>query len=88
MAFNLAGFADYQLRVGLRVAGPIEIKTSLLSLTQLVELIDDKDHFLKQYEKLTAFRLINETCVSREAEEIMLAMIVDWYGMDQVSRLK
>ena len=43
---------------------------------------------MRQYEKLSAFRLINEVSVSREAEETMLDMLKRKYGVEQVARLK
>ena len=37
---------------------------------------------MRQYEKLTAFRLINEVSVSKEAEETMLDMLKRKYGVE------
>ena len=60
----------------------------LTNITAVLELLNDEDIFLKHYEQLTAFRLINETSVSREAETLVLDKISGKYGLDQVSRLK
>ena len=55
---------------------------------RLAEMLENEDHFLRQYEQLTAMRLINETSVSREAEEVMVERLVSKYGREQVNRLK
>ena len=55
---------------------------------KLVEMLEDKDHFVRHYEQLTSMRLINETSVSREAEEAMVEHLVCKYGREQVNRLK
>ena len=60
----------------------------LTNITAVLELLNDEDIFLKHFEQLTAFRLINETSVSREAETLFLDKISGKYGIDQVSRLK
>ena len=88
MAFKLAAFIDQMLRVALRSAGRREIQAKLADVMKLVEMLENEDHFLRQYEQLTAMRLINETSVSREAEEVMVERLVSKYGRDQLSRLK
>ena len=50
--------------------------------------LQDKDFFLRKYEKLTSWRLLNETSVSREAEEQMVEKIEISQGIEQVIRLK
>mmetsp|Transcript_40890 Transcript_40890/g.53572 ORF Transcript_40890/g.53572 Transcript_40890/m.53572 type:complete len:117 (+) Transcript_40890:387-737(+) len=57
-------------------------------LTTIFEILPDKDVILRDYERLTMFRLINETSASQEIEEKLLLALAKITGLDNISRLK
>ena len=62
------------------------IMVSLVS--RMIKWCHEKDVFLRQFEKLTAMRLINETSVSKDAEELMLDSLKSNVGVKQCKRLR
>jgi len=69
----LAHYVDQLLRLGLKYTTQEQNEEKLESCFKMYLLLsDDKDLFLREYEKLTAMRLINETSCNRQAEEFFL----------------
>ena len=60
----------------------------LKAIFDLYQLIHDKDIFLREYETLTAYRLINETSSNRQAEELFLVELSQEGGFDNLKRVK
>ena len=57
-------------------------------VSRMIKWCAEKDVFLRQFEKLTAMRLINETSVSKDAEELMLDTLKSNVGVEQCKRLR
>ena len=51
-------------------------------VSRMIKWCAEKDVFLRQFEKLTAMRLINETSVSKDAEELMLDSLKSNVGLE------
>ncbi len=51
-------------------------------LVLMFSMSTEKDVFLRQFEKLTAMRLINETSASKEAEELLMEGLKKHAGVE------
>lgn len=72
----LAHHVDLLLRLGLKYSTHDQHEEKLEACFKIYLLLsDDKDLFLREYEKLTAMRLINETSCNRQAEEFFLGKL-------------
>ena len=63
------------MKKGLRHESLASIKGNLDEVMSLLRMIYERDLFLRQHEKLTMHRLLNETSLSREAEEYFIEKI-------------
>lgn len=64
------------------------IKGTLDQVMSLLLMINERDLFLRHHERMTMYRLLNETSLSREAEEYFIEKIRESQGLEQVTRLK
>ena len=65
-------FTDRQLRLGLKGVSDFEMNRQLDAIISLFCCLHSRDMFLKQYAKELGSRLINQTSISWEYEEIFL----------------
>lgn len=57
-------------------------------LVNIFRYVDDKDVFQKNYSKLLAKRLIHNTSLSEEAEELMISKLKQCCGYEYTSKLQ
>ena len=70
------------------MAQKTQFKIFQATVVLFLDLIDDKDTFLKLYEKLAGLRLMNDTSASRELEEGLLAKLCVQDSFETISKIK
>eukprot|EP00041_Stephanoeca_diplocostata_P032530 m.1043233 g.1043233 ORF g.1043233 m.1043233 type:complete len:776 (-) comp24167_c0_seq5:2631-4958(-) len=84
----LAKYCDSLLKKSSKLGGDGEIDGILSVLVNIFRYVDDKDVFQKNYSKLLAKRLIHNTSLSEEAEELMISKLKQCCGYEYTSKLQ
>jgi hypothetical protein len=73
--FFIAKYSDFEFQRGLKQVSPEELDKRLTAIVDIFCCLEGRDAFIQQYGTYLAHRLLNKTCVSNEAEELMIKKI-------------
>lgn len=83
----IASYCDNELRKGLKGVNESETNERLEAIIRLFCCLHGRDVFIKAYTKYLASRLLNKTCVSEGAEELMLQKLKIECGHNTVNKI-
>ena len=85
--YFLAAFCDSEFKNGLRGINETETNARLKAIIDLFRLLNSRDIFVKSYTKYLAARLINNTFLSLDLEELMISKLKVECGHNTVNKL-
>ena len=80
----IASFCDSEMKKGLKGASEEETDRRLTSIVKLFVCLYDRDVFIKYYTRFLAKRLLDETSISDDAEQMMISKLKVECGLNLV----